>query len=224
MQPIIDLWLVYEFTKRLATPFNQTEAFKRGIIDADGNVMRPKKTLKTQADHRAWTWFDVLVNNLKRTLIRSGGTGQLAAIATAYYLMKEPPAKLKALSGLSEDALPVAEITTTYLSEAKQFDEDAPVNAAGTGNVAGLGVGPQGEPGRRMKPKKIFGAAVFEVSSDVFNRCRLGKRKGEHYRRYVGEDATGQAIREYGRANYNEAIILRDTATEAMLYLRYPKA
>ena len=29
----------------------------------------------------------------------------------------------------------------------KTFREEAPVNAAGSGNVAGLGVGPQGEPG-----------------------------------------------------------------------------
>lgn len=32
--------------------------------------------------------------------------------------------------------------------------EEAPVNAAGAGNVAGLGVGPQGEPGVHMKKRK----------------------------------------------------------------------
>ena len=32
--------------------------------------------------------------------------------------------------------------------------EEAPVNAAGAGNVAGLGVGPQGEPGVHMKRRK----------------------------------------------------------------------
>lgn len=32
--------------------------------------------------------------------------------------------------------------------------EEAPVNAAGAGNVAGIGVGPQGEPGVHMKKRK----------------------------------------------------------------------
>ena len=33
-------------------------------------------------------------------------------------------------------------------------DEDAPANAVGGGNVAGIGVGPQGEPGVYKKKKK----------------------------------------------------------------------
>jgi len=33
-----------------------------------------------------------------------------------------------------------------------KMDEDAPANAAGSGNVAGIGVGPDGEPG--IDPKK----------------------------------------------------------------------
>lgn len=35
-----------------------------------------------------------------------------------------------------------------------QMNEEAAVNAAGAGNVAGLGVGPQGEPGVHMKKRK----------------------------------------------------------------------
>ena len=35
----------------------------------------------------------------------------------------------------------------------KRMKEDAPVNAVGGGNVAGLGVGPQGEPGVKKKKK-----------------------------------------------------------------------
>lgn len=32
-----------------------------------------------------------------------------------------------------------------------KIDEDAPANAAGSGNIAGIGVGPDGEPGIRKK-------------------------------------------------------------------------
>lgn len=36
----------------------------------------------------------------------------------------------------------------------KKVQEEAPVNAVGGGNIAGLGVGPQGEPGVNLKKKK----------------------------------------------------------------------
>jgi len=35
-----------------------------------------------------------------------------------------------------------------------RVEEDAPANAAGSGNVAGIGVGPDGEPGVNPKKKK----------------------------------------------------------------------
>ena len=41
----------------------------------------------------------------------------------------------------------------------KPMQEDAPVNAASSGAVAGIGVGPQGEPGVNLKKKK--GIASF---------------------------------------------------------------
>ena len=40
-------------------------------------------------------------------------------------------------------------------------NEDAPVNAVGGGNVAGLGVGPQGEPGVPRKKKKLTPFILF---------------------------------------------------------------
>lgn len=47
----------------------------------------------------------------------------------------------------------------------KQFQkEEAPVNSAGGGNVAGIGVGPQGEPGgRKAIMNKMFKRKVKNV-------------------------------------------------------------
>ena len=42
----------------------------------------------------------------------------------------------------------------------KRMREDAPVNSVGGGNIAGLGVGPQGEPGVK-KRKKVIPFAIF---------------------------------------------------------------
>ena len=35
----IDLFVTYRFLKLLTTPFNKTDAFKLGIIDAEGNEL-----------------------------------------------------------------------------------------------------------------------------------------------------------------------------------------
>jgi len=49
-----------------------------------------------------------------------------------------------------------------YGSPRSRMREDAPTNAAGTGAIAGLGVGPQGEPGVNMKKKKkVIPFAIF---------------------------------------------------------------
>lgn len=106
-------------------------------------------------------------------------------------------------------------------------NEDAAVMSAGSGAVAGIGIGPQGEPGISqstiLKRKKFAGAEVFEVNSDWFHRARMGKRKHARYEHYVGNDETGQAIREYGNADYSTPIIIQDERTGAMCYLRYGK-
>ena len=35
---VVDMFMIYQFIKRLATPFNKWEAFKTGVIDARGNI------------------------------------------------------------------------------------------------------------------------------------------------------------------------------------------
>jgi hypothetical protein len=50
----------------------------------------------------------------------------------------------------------------------RAIGEDAPVNAVGGGAVAGLGVGPQGEPGVKLRnKKKVMPFAIFTRKSQV---------------------------------------------------------
>lgn len=105
--------------------------------------------------------------------------------------------------------------------------EDAPAMSAGSGAVAGIGVGPQGEPGISkstiLKRKKFAGMDVFEVNSNWFIKARLGKRKHARYEHYVGNDEIGEAIRAYANEDYSRPIIIQDERTGAMCYLRYGK-
>lgn len=109
-------------------------------------------------------------------------------------------------------------------------DEDAPVNAAGGGNVAALGVGPQGEPGRsaQMMPmarrgKKFLGVETYIVPSRVFNQIREAKRKGKHWRKYLDEDDAFHHIRMEAKRNKKGAIIIEDENTGALIFARYGK-
>ena len=36
---VVDMFMIYQFIKRLATPFNKWEAFKTGVIDARGCLL-----------------------------------------------------------------------------------------------------------------------------------------------------------------------------------------
>lgn len=94
MNRAVDLWVVYELLKRLTTPFSETDAYRLGIIDDRGNVLRPQKSLSPR-ERKSWTSFDILVNNLKRLLARLPfGRVRFASYMAAMWLLREPKAKL----------------------------------------------------------------------------------------------------------------------------------
>jgi hypothetical protein len=80
----LDAWLVYRFIKTLVTPWDETEAFRQGIIDGSGNL------LKKDPDSDAYTLFDRLVFNIKRLIEKiPGGKSKIATYAAALYLIRE---------------------------------------------------------------------------------------------------------------------------------------
>ncbi len=175
MQRFADIYILYQLVKKLTTPFTKTEAYKRGIIDARGNVLRPYATLKDRRDKDAWSWLDILLNNLKRVFARlPNGQSVFFTTAAAIFLMREPVKKLKEAANL--DGLELVETvlgpaSNAYLREALLMFEDAPAMAAGHGAVAGIGVGAQGEPGVRM-PRTFASRPVKRVSNATFQKHR----------------------------------------------------
>lgn len=100
---VVDLFLVYQFIRRLATPFDRWNAFKLGIIDAEGNVLKKRRDLLTVAERQSFGVFDVLVLNLKKLLARlPGGDTRIASYAAALWLIKEHQ-HFTANSTLNED-------------------------------------------------------------------------------------------------------------------------
>ena len=64
MSQVVDLYLVYEFVKRLATPFNETKAFELGLIDEKGKKL---KKASSKEEKNAMTYYDRLIFNLKES-------------------------------------------------------------------------------------------------------------------------------------------------------------
>jgi hypothetical protein len=120
---------------------------------------------------------------------------------------------------------------STYALVEGLIDEDAPAMSAGAGGVAGIGIGPQGEPGVKLPRKRrvdeaakgpdetFAGADVFNVPTDKFMNSRFGKNRYHQYARYVGKDAVGESIRQHGRSSRKRDIVLKDQATGAMVWL-----
>jgi len=108
----------------------------------------------------------------------------------------------------------------------KRMEEDAPANSAGAGNVAALGVGPKGEPGRsaQMMPMvrrgKFAGKPTFIVSSTTFNSLKEAKRMRKHWRTYLNEDDAYHDLREYAKS-CKGPIIVEDELTGCCMFVRY---
>ena len=86
----IDLFVTYRFLKLLTTPFEKQDAFKRGIIDKKGKVLRKARSLTGGADKKSYTLLHRLVFNFKRILKKVGLGGRLGTYAAAAIaLLKE---------------------------------------------------------------------------------------------------------------------------------------
>ena len=91
----IDLFVTYRFIKLLTTPFQKTEAFKLGIIDAKGNRVTEPGTnkvtvLRTSKEKNAYTVLHKLVFNIKKLFEKVPGLRtKIGTYAAALFLLKD---------------------------------------------------------------------------------------------------------------------------------------
>jgi len=113
MSRAVDLFVTYRFLKLLVTPWKKQEAYKLGIIDANGKNLIKSSKFEREEQRSAFTLLHRLVFNCKRIMqkipfVRS----QLGTYATALFLLKEH---------YKIENLPEAEVTK-YLLENKLID------------------------------------------------------------------------------------------------------
>ncbi len=91
-----DTVYAFRFLRLLTTPWVKTGAFKMGLIDANGNVLRKPETSEEKSKYNI---FHKLVFNIKRMLnVLPFGKTTLASYLAALYLIKEK-------TGISDRAL-----------------------------------------------------------------------------------------------------------------------
>ena len=86
----VDAFVAYKFIKLMTTPFNETEAYKLGIIDDKGKILKKRKSLSTPQEKAAYTVLDTLVWNIKKIIEKiPAGKTRIGSFAAALYLLKE---------------------------------------------------------------------------------------------------------------------------------------
>lgn len=150
---VVDLFLVYQFIKRLSTPFDKWKAFELGIIDKDGNILKSRSDFTTRDEKDSFGVFDNMVLKIKKLLNKvPGGESKIGTYTAALWLLKEY--HHKELTSITEDSL-----VSLY--------EEAAANCVGTGNVASVGIGPQGEPpGKKGKVMKRNGSIIKSITTN----------------------------------------------------------
>jgi hypothetical protein len=113
----IDFLITYRIVKLLSTDFKNQEAFKFGIIDANGKVLRPSRTLNTQAELDSYTVLHRFIFNLKRIIAKFGLKSSLSNFAVALAFILKENQELKKHKSLIESSI------ITYLKETNQYEE-----------------------------------------------------------------------------------------------------
>jgi len=94
----IDLLITYRVIKLLVTPWDKQEAYKYGIIDNDGKVLRRARELRTSKEKDSYTLLHRFVFNLKRLLaFVPGGKSKLGTYAAALGLLLKEQKDINAI-------------------------------------------------------------------------------------------------------------------------------
>jgi len=227
-----NIYFVYQFLKKLVTPFNKTKAFELGIIDETGKILKRRRDLETSEEKDAYNLSDTLIWNVKKLMGKiPGGKSRIASYAAALWLIKEQQDGYK----ITEEELELQffdQFEKIYNNDLefdsatlKKFEdilyEDSPTTAMGGGNIAVRGIPLLKKPPKGLVMKRFGGIDVFAIDPTYFQKSRLGKKKYTRYSGYVGEDEAGEYIRAFARKYPKKPIIVMDSSTGCMQYLRH---
>lgn len=144
MSRFVDSVIAYRLLRMLVTPFDKTEAYRLGIIDANGKELKKMRDLNSVVEKDAYTILHRMIYRIKRIIEKVPiASKQLSSYAAALALIKEcyetgrEPIDLEQrfLNKLNEDLTEEINIMEKLLEKKtlvpfKVFAEEAPVNNA----------------------------------------------------------------------------------------------
>jgi hypothetical protein len=139
MSQLVDNVIAFRILSMLVKDFKDTQAFKLGIIDETGTVLKKSSQLKG-SERDAYTYLHRLVFNMKRIINRlPGGESRLKSLVSALFLVKEYYESNARTTALMEDRFnSIMNLDLTLVEEQilvekyiKDMEEDAPANATG---------------------------------------------------------------------------------------------
>lgn len=90
MSRIIDNLIAYKILTMLITPFEETEAYKLGIIDKDGKNLIKTSKMDSSDQKESYSYLTRLVFNVKKIINRlPGGDSRLKNLVAALWMVKE---------------------------------------------------------------------------------------------------------------------------------------
>jgi malic enzyme len=227
-----NIYFVYQFLKKLVTPFEKTKAFELGIIDEKGKILKRRRDLEGDEEKSAYNLSDTLIWNIKKLMGKiPGGKSRIASYAAALYLIKEQQDGYK----ITEEELELQffDMFEKMYNNDLEFDsrtlkkfenaliEDTPTTNMGSGNLATRGIPLMKKPPKGLVMKRFGGIDVFAIDPTHFQKSRLGKKKYTRYSGYVGEEEAGEYIRAFARKYPKKPIIVMDSSTGCMQYLKH---
>jgi len=219
MSRVVDNLVAYRILSLLVKPFKDTEAYKLGIVDDKGKILKKASQLKTAQEKDAYNYLTRLVFNLKRIINKlPGGESKLRNIVAAFWLIKESyetgnrstvqmAEKLNDALKLMENGVVLAEEEITVRQYLKIFEEiSGGAAGAPTSNTAGASVD---YPTIKRKGGRKY--ATFNVSSKVIDRFKKGKKKYKQWSEYLDlEDEVEKGIYSFARRNPKAVIVLQN--------------
>lgn len=176
MSRIVDNLIALRIVRMITQNFEDTEAFKLGIIDHQGNNLRKMSTLSTDQERNAYTYLNRLVFNMKKILNRlPGGENRMKSLVGALWLVKEYYESGSRTTSLMEERykhiMRVLDNNVTLAEEEIIVNKVLSEDGMGVGAVGGAPTNNTGGPVSVQEPK---------IEKKNIKKYQIMARRGAH--------------------------------------------
>ncbi len=205
---IVDNLVAYRVLSMMVKPFVETDAYKLGIIDDQGNNLIKSNKFTTVEQKDAYTYLHRLVFNVKKLINKlPGGENLLKNMVAGFYLVRESLENGRSITNDSLNEIYRLLDSGVVLVEEQIIVEDFLLCEEAPANATGAAVSTD-QPVIRKKPRRF---ARFIVNDSVYHKMSNGKAKFRKWAEYLNLEDEGEAmIYNFAKKNPNGVIVLQN--------------